>query len=70
MLNLPDNFDNQELGDLSASDVSSVQLDSDDSDFCTTIEIIKLKPVKKATKQAAVKETKVPHIENPAPVSS
>ena len=44
-LRIHDNIDDQGL---SVSDVSSVQLDSDDSAYCTTVEVIKLKPVKKA----------------------
>ena len=39
--------ENPGIDHVSESDVSSVELDSDDSDFCTTIDIVKLRPNKK-----------------------
>ena len=40
-------IENPGIDHVSESDVSSVELDSDDSDFCTTIDIVKLRPNKK-----------------------
>ena len=44
-------IENSGIDKLSESEVSSVELDSDDSDFCTTIDIVKLKPNKKQPHQ-------------------
>lgn len=43
----PEEKENFSVEQASESEVSSVELDSDDSDFCTTIDIVKLKPNKK-----------------------
>ena len=40
---------------VTTSDISSVELDSDDSCFATTVEIIKLAPVKKNKESAATR---------------
>lgn len=43
----PEEKENFSVEQASESEVSSVELDSDDSDFCTTIDIVNLKPNKK-----------------------
>ena len=52
---------------VTTSDISSVELDSDDSCFAATVEVIKLAPVKKSKEnihQVQMREEKMPSTTN------